>query len=206
MRWRSRIFGWVWMSGVILSALLFLAAVGMWGRSYWRRDFLQHTQTAPLDMKFFRFDSDGGHVRLGMTHFVASEPTPIYKLSRYTFPHGWHWGSLEPNPGYIEYSLFGFGFNPLSTTQESDYLKYSRWRVGIPYWFITVLCLPLPLIAFRRWRRKRRIEREKREGLCHVCGYDLRASVDRCPECGTGFAVPKGKHGEAEWPVKTRES
>jgi hypothetical protein len=44
--------------------------------------------------------------------------------------------------------------------------------------FLAAGLLP-PYLAWRRgWLRRRR-------GLCEKCGYDLRASPVRCPECGT---------------------
>ena len=56
---------------------------------------------------------------------------------------------------------------------------------------VTVSCLPLFItcaILPIAWRIRRRSQRRAmRSGLCPQCGYDLRASPERCPECG---AIP----------------
>jgi hypothetical protein len=54
--------------------------------------------------------------------------------------------------------------------------------VILPWWLMLLATAPLPLLWAIGWRRRRRGERR---GLCAVCGYDLRASPERCPECGS---------------------
>lgn len=109
---------------------------------------------------------------------------------------------IEPSPS-IHYahraadrsspSLFRFPFNAAGLRfdhnvrgyQQSGipdgetYFEISWYRIILPDWWIVVLTLPLPiawLIASRR--------RALRAGHCSICGYDLRASPERCPECG----------------------
>ena len=51
--------------------------------------------------------------------------------------------------------------------------------------FAWLILLGLIVIAFLMRRRSRkRFEQRLSEGLCTNCGYDLRATPDRCPECG----------------------
>ena len=47
--------------------------------------------------------------------------------------------------------------------------------VSVPFWFLLLLAGA----GLALWRRK-----HFRAGLCAACGYDLRATPDRCPECG----------------------
>ena len=65
----------------------------------------------------------------------------------------------------------------------------------VPYWLVLmVTALPLPAFAARWIRRRRRAG----AGLCAACGYDLRASPRRCPECG---AEPR-RRGPAAGPAQ----
>lgn len=55
--------------------------------------------------------------------------------------------------------------------------------VHLPYWMLLALCVPCLIPAFFKLRR---MTRRQAPGAvpCAACGYDLRASKDRCPECG----------------------
>ena len=56
-----------------------------------------------------------------------------------------------------------------------------QWVVVFPGWAVMVPLLVLPATAAAScWQRRRRSAR----GNCRSCGYDLRATPDRCPECG----------------------
>ena len=82
-------------------------------------------------------------------------------------PEGFWWGHITPSSSQW---LPGIGH------AESGSLWFS-----LPLWIPTLLFAAYPayrLLPFHR-RRKR-----KKLGLCVKCGFDLRASKDRCPECG----------------------
>src|SRR5207253_2011903 len=62
------------------------------------------------------------------------------------------------------------------------------WRA--PYWSLVVAFGALPLMSLRRgvtmvsWARR---------GKCRSCGYDIRATPHKCPECGHVVATVPAK-------------
>ena len=56
--------------------------------------------------------------------------------------------------------------------------------VGVPCWAVVVSTGVLPGLWVRQWRIRRRKRWREARGLCPGCGYDLRATPGRCPECG----------------------
>jgi hypothetical protein len=56
-----------------------------------------------------------------------------------------------------------------------------RWSLVFPIWLMVAVTAVLPAwVMPGRIRRRRRRAR----GACLSCGYDLRATPERCPECG----------------------
>jgi hypothetical protein len=85
--------------------------------------------------------------------------------------------------------------------EENSYKRMSApaWLAPVVDWsagatknlrltYITISYWPLVMItaacAWLTGRTSRRRRRRVRRGLCVTCGYDLRMSPERCPECG----------------------
>jgi hypothetical protein len=82
----------------------------------------------------------------------------------------------------------GHGFSRLDTVavwQPSLFGPWLQRGVAIPWWMI---CGVVVLYGAARFARERRRQQRIAAGLCAICGYDLRASRDRCPECGTAVS------------------
>lgn len=62
--------------------------------------------------------------------------------------------------------------------------------LGFPHWVVAVPLSMWPVLAFCRGVHR---YRRRRSGLCMVCGYDLRASEERCPECGVSFETNRSQ-------------
>jgi hypothetical protein len=61
-----------------------------------------------------------------------------------------------------------------------------REYFGMPHIVAVSLLILLPGL----WIYRFLFRRQTKSGVCRQCGYDLRATPDRCPECGTVPANP----------------
>jgi hypothetical protein len=98
-------------------------------------------------------------------------------------------------PAVIDHSwdLPGFFFREEHTTWGM-FPTTVEIEIDFSYWLLLVVGTPLPL--WWLWLR-RRLARRSYAGRCRTCGYDLRATPDRCPECGT---VPTGQEASLPGP------
>jgi hypothetical protein len=102
-------------------------------------------------------------------------------------PDGWTHSPLEvlpPPKALSDHRWAGARF--LRDVYARAEVGQISWDLTIPLWEIAAITSAWPAISiflfFRRLRR-RRLAWESTH--CVTCGYDLRATPTRCPECGT---------------------
>lgn len=187
-----------------VSLLLCLAVCGLWVRSYWRMDTLwtwRATGTA-YDGTFRNpwVRSNQGVILLSQNmswfHYVQRTDRelrlhislPVQYDSR-PAAHDEYW-ELRPPIGWSRWG-FGGSYNPYFENDPPD--AAGEWRRGtsrrliFPHWALALLMFLPALPPIRRALRHRRA---RARGLCPHCGYDVRATPDRCPECGSKTNAP----------------
>ena len=190
----------------ILSLLVIAAIASLWLRSHHIPDKFVHSgvKTFPdgsLRLRTTQLTFAGGECRLHIrdNNFNAAwvqlrgPPPP---------PKPWQWRDDEY---YDTMSDFFDGRQPTwswlgvayftppdssgtyrSTRPRSYQRTITRVRVSLGVPLLAATVLPA-LWLTRRYLRRRP------SGLCPKCGYDLRATPNRCPECGHGGVEPSSR-------------
>jgi hypothetical protein len=182
------------------SAVLCIAVCVLWVRGYFAADrlFWQGWEDEG-DRSYWRQDLIlSGRGSVGMNRIVQSGPRESYRMAidrmlarnqmlarsgpvhfHDTLPAAYpdfHFGDDDPVWGGFKRRVHSY--MEAGRTRPKTY----GWEVVVPYWALFAATAALPLAWGWRWRRRRRLIAV---GHCVACGYDLRATPDRCPECGT---------------------
>jgi hypothetical protein len=101
-------------------------------------------------------------------------------------PPGVRWGWFQHPPTGERVGWLGF-FVGTALPRTVSVGGPPQYFVSVPHWFAILLFGGTSWWCWRRARRSRHPP-----GTCAHCGYDLRATPDRCPECGRAPAPAKG--------------
>jgi hypothetical protein len=109
----------------------------------------------------------------------------LYLAAARDKPYSDTWNPLATHKDTSEWGRWGVGYY-----HGSRWLGPEVWRFVIPFWLLAVATSIIPITRLRSVTERSRARKRSREGHCRACGYDLRATPDRCPECGT---IPKNR-------------
>ena len=181
----SSVVSWAPHLAAAGSAVLFVGACLLWGRTVRVCDDLGiewrgQRQAGSVEVYTVRG-------RIGLCLARGIDLRPDWGGEPFA-PPGW---ALYSNPsdhppyyphGRTDHGPFAFVYDGGDDTPGQRFQDILR-VVEVPAWSVALSALTLPAL----WLRSRRARRWP-PGSCRRCGYDLRATPDRCPECGS---VPK---------------
>jgi hypothetical protein len=170
---------WRWLaytfSGVCL--LLATAVAVLWVHSYWARDEILYSVEGPYAFVTV-FTQPGEIIYLDQTALAVG-------VRAERAERGW---LIQSRP----HSALRVTSRPTKWPLFPTELRWHRSKTAFggkrqvaavaPFWLLTLAVLLGCVPGFWLWQRRRYL---RRAGCCPVCGYDLRASPERCPECGT---------------------
>jgi hypothetical protein len=206
---RDRLFGVVGLTLRCLLALMSAISLLVIAATIW---LWVHSESVGWDTAVYahqggslwRVDAHGGVIDI-----CIARPWPNYE------PLRWFSGrTFHPNPDIcgdspgMRWNAFGmhgeYGrffthvksdgtawWNP-TTPDAADVTSIYVWMINcLPLWMVGAVASIAPLSHTANWfRRRHKLARSLKGHLCISCGYDLQATPERCPECGTIPASP----------------
>jgi hypothetical protein len=174
-----------------VSLLLCVAVCVLWVRSYSVGDSfrVRHLEVGPrFDWEHdFSLTSARGGLRVKwQIDPVAKEPRRALPFHQTYAPlYAPFFGTLSLDPRRDRRTMLQkLGFDTEWSANASTPPEIIRGVVG-PHWAWAVVFAIAPAVAIRYTYTSRKRLRRAAAGNCPTCGYDLRASRERCPECGT---------------------
>lgn len=159
---------------VAMSLLLCIGAGALWARSYWINDSFEW-------MSHYRqrfIACNGGRLLLQINHGPSgrNESEPVTHYAYVMKPRDVH--DLGRPWRFAGFWIENLSFAP--SDSHSAWLPYTD--IVVPLYAAVIIFSVMPGIwLFKTIRRRKRGRLAHR---CEKCGYDLRATPERCPECG----------------------
>jgi hypothetical protein len=175
----------------VLSFVLLLATVTLWMRSRAHDDVIRYASQVDSHWTQTELQLYSGRGTIIVYHVRRDQTIPVEDmfqpgLTRTSVPVA----GLPPLffTGFrlTDERWLGFGFahsTDIDTDRPGGAWKrhWTHRAISVPLGFIALLLAIAPARWTQLYLRRRAF---RRVGMCRQCGYDLRATPDRCPECG----------------------
>jgi hypothetical protein len=172
-----------------LSLLLCVAVCVLWVQSYRNPVKWLRVTARPASSLYVQDSVWNTHGVLMPGHLRRTLNADAMEHVRPELPSDWSPGRVGPLPARnVPERLLGYRVRWVTLPPTPDSAPGPAFSVhlGVPHWLLATISLLLPAQWVRSAIRRRR---GQRNGLCPQCGYDLRATPARCPECGTAKAT-----------------